>query len=844
MTVASETSRSGPYIGNGVTIIFNYGFRILNENHLRVIRAEAGIETELVIDADYIVSDVGEPAGGQIALLVAPTANQTVTILRDVPFTQEMDLENQGAYYAETVEAAFDQAAMRDQQLNERLDRALVVPVSADAGALESLIANVVLLAGNVDDINTVAGIVGDVSDVAAIAADVSTVAANDLNVSAVADNSANINTVASIAGAVSTVAAIDDQVETVALHSAELPVITGNMAAVVTVAGIAPAVSAVAAIDDDVSTVASNVLDVTNFADVYQGPKANDPLTRRDGSPLLNGDMVFNTTLQRIRLYNGAAWGSLSVGRERLTADRSYFVRTNGNDANDGLANTAGGAWRTLQHAWDWITANIDAAGYVITIMVGPGTYTTGVNMNKNPGGFIGKVKWQGDLVAPSNVLIDSPTTAFQGTGSGLDVDIAGFKVVVASALTFQGVGVFISGQGIFNLTAMDFGACGAGHMIADTGGYLTLAGSYTISGNAPHHIQARTNGLVSMHGPAVTLTGIPAFSRAFAVVESLGRISSSASFTGTATGVRYELSNGIFQVGSNIAKSSSQAYLPGTVAGVVGPGGLYLWNILDLINVFYREKLQEARTYYVRTDGDDTNDGRANTTGGAFRTIQKAIDTVAALDLTYNVTIQVADGTYTTPVNVSGQFVGSGTVTIVGNTATPANVIVSVTSNHCFVAQSGAKIILSGMELRTTTSGQAVFAIGAGSEIKLTVGIRFGACAGTHIRADANGYIRFLNDYAIVGGAGQHVSVVNGGVVEMASFTVTITGTPAFVTSFILAQASGLVSIYAVTWSGPATGTRYSVVTNAVINTFGQATTYLPGSGVGSTATGGQYA
>jgi len=131
MTVASEENRSGPYTGNGVTTVFAYGFRILNENHIKVIRTQAGVETVLTIDADYIVSDVGAAGGGQVALTVAPTAAQTVTILRDVPFTQETDLENQGPYFAETIEASFDLAAMRDQQLQELLSRTIRAPASS-----------------------------------------------------------------------------------------------------------------------------------------------------------------------------------------------------------------------------------------------------------------------------------------------------------------------------------------------------------------------------------------------------------------------------------------------------------------------------------------------------------------------------------------------------------------------------------------------------------------------------------------------------------------------------------------------------------------------------------------
>lgn len=133
MTVPSDANRSGPYNGNGSTTIFGYGFRIVDEDHLRVIKTSAlGVETTLAIDADYIVSDVGNPGGGQIAVMVAPRSGETITILRDVPFTQDTDLENQGAYYAETVEDALDIAAMRDQQLIERLGRTVSVPAAFD----------------------------------------------------------------------------------------------------------------------------------------------------------------------------------------------------------------------------------------------------------------------------------------------------------------------------------------------------------------------------------------------------------------------------------------------------------------------------------------------------------------------------------------------------------------------------------------------------------------------------------------------------------------------------------------------------------------------------------------
>jgi hypothetical protein len=133
MTVSSEVSKSGPFNGNGVTTAFNYEFKIEDKSQLNVVKTSVdGVETSLVVDVNYTVTNVGSEGGGQAILFIAPVTGETITNLRNVPFTQEMDLENQGAYFAETVEDAFDLAAMRDQQLKEELSRAVLVQLGQD----------------------------------------------------------------------------------------------------------------------------------------------------------------------------------------------------------------------------------------------------------------------------------------------------------------------------------------------------------------------------------------------------------------------------------------------------------------------------------------------------------------------------------------------------------------------------------------------------------------------------------------------------------------------------------------------------------------------------------------
>jgi hypothetical protein len=254
-------------------------------------------------------------------------------------------------------------------------------------------------------------------------------------------------------------------------------------------------------------------------------------------------------------------------------------------------------------------------------------------------------------------------------------------------------------------------------------------------------------------------------------------------------------------------------------------------------------RETLVANRTYYVRTDGSDSNDGLSNTSGGAFLTVQKAINTVAALDIaTYNVTIQVADGTYTGAVAVSGAWLGSGTVTIVGNTTTPTNVIFSTTFADAVAVTNGGRITVSGMELRTTTAGSCLHAQ-TGGTITVGASVRFGVAANYHMYVEANGTIRVAANYTISGSAGVHWAALANGIIQAFGNTVTLSGTPAFSSGFAFAGRASLIECYGMTFSGLATGTRYISGENSLIFTNAGGASYLPGSVAGSTSNGGLY-
>jgi len=61
------------------------------------------------------------------------------------------------------------------------------------------------------------------------------------------------------------------------------------------------------ATVAQDAATQAEAALD--SFDDRYLGPKASAPTTDNDGNPLIVGALYFDTTVDRMKVYDGAAW-------------------------------------------------------------------------------------------------------------------------------------------------------------------------------------------------------------------------------------------------------------------------------------------------------------------------------------------------------------------------------------------------------------------------------------------------------------------------------------------------------------------------------------------------------
>lgn len=260
-----------------------------------------------------------------------------------------------------------------------------------------------------------------------------------------------------------------------------------------------------------------------------------------------------------------------------------------------------------------------------------------------------------------------------------------------------------------------------------------------------------------------------------------------------------------------------------------------------------FYRKKLAGNITLYVASTGNDSNNGFS--VNQPFLTIQKAIDTVAnSIDLAgKTVTIQVADGTYTAGASVSGPWTGNGTVQLMGNTTTAANCVISVTSNSCLSMTNGSKLSIAGFKMTAATAGNLIQVFGNGCELTINGNMEYGAAASgwNHMLSQYGARINLFSSYKISGGTGSHFNASDHGQITQTGFpTVTVTGTPAFGSSFANTGLLGLLDVGNISFSGSATGQRYFANLNAVINSNAGGANYFPGNSAGGTATGGLYA
>jgi hypothetical protein len=464
MTTPSTARKAGPFTGNGTQNSWPFTFKVFAASDIKVTIANAaGVETVLTLGTDYTVSvnaNQETSPGGSVTYLLANGSKLAVT--GDLDYDQPMDIPSGGNFNPVALENQLDRAAMQVQQLKEQVDRSAKMPTTASTEDIEAFTAGIVALADSVEEITTVAANVDALNTVASDlnepVSEINTVATAIANVNAVGNNIGNVNTVAGISANVTTVAGIQANVTTVA----------GVAANVTTVAGISGNVTTVAGISADVQTVADNLADVTNFADVYYGPSASNPSTRRDGSALQDGDLYYNTGTKRLRVYNGATWvdslvdaGTITVqpfsGNGSTTAFTLASAPTHENNTQVYIGGvyqqkdqySVSGTTLTFSSAPPSGTGNIEVvtittlaigqtdAALVAYTPAGTGAVATTVQSKLRESVSVKDFGAVGDGVTDDTAAIQAAIDAASATGKKLLVQAGTYKLVPATSKT-----------------------------------------------------------------------------------------------------------------------------------------------------------------------------------------------------------------------------------------------------------------------------------------------------------------------------------------------------------------------------------------------------------------------
>lgn len=259
----------------------------------------------------------------------------------------------------------------------------------------------------------------------------------------------------------------------------------------------------------------------------------------------------------------SGARYKRTTGARKVLTENLNLYVRTDGNDNNSGLANTAAGAFRTIQKAV-YVACGLYDAGtnpWQLNVNVSDGSYGETVSVPDPIG--LGTLRIIGNVTTPTNVTLSQ----FRILGVRKQIYLSGFNPTATS-----GVICYVQGA-----------KCQIGRMHFSTGVCLAPAtygvidcnySTLTLDSAVTGIVSTSTGGTVLFFGANITVNGnVWGAASAFYLTGQSYVWLQSVIWTGTATGKRYAV--GAFAY-INVAGAGTSA-IPGDVAGTVDPLGKY---------------------------------------------------------------------------------------------------------------------------------------------------------------------------------------------------------------------------------------------------------------------------
>ncbi len=250
-------------------------------------------------------------------------------------------------------------------------------------------------------------------------------------------------------------------------------------------------------------------------------------------------------------------------------------------------------------------------------------------------------------------------------------------------------------------------------------------------------------------------------------------------------------------------------------------------------------REKLQSLRTYYVRSDGNDANDGLVDSSAGAFATWQKAVDVASLLDFNgYNIFIEAGSeaGVKTwdfSEILIRTQ-VGNGNIYFRGN---GENTVLNA-SGQCFSLYDTFSTIRFGKLKLISAGGYGTIVANGMSPIGFddltNEGPNFGgASSGSHIFIHDNGAPSAIlgSTYKITGPAvDAHIWAGDNSSVSHESNVIDVDDEAT--ASWYVAAHGGCIKTFNNSVSGSFAGRRAYVSTNGVVHSIDYGSNDIPGT------------
>lgn len=133
MTVTTTINRVSEQ-GSGSKTAFDFSFKVFSASDLQVFKVvrATGAPTLQTITTDYTVSLTnGGDSGGTVTYVVAPTALEDSLIVRTLVIDQQFDIPVASRLPVIQLENGYDRLTMIAQQIQEQIDRSILLPISS-----------------------------------------------------------------------------------------------------------------------------------------------------------------------------------------------------------------------------------------------------------------------------------------------------------------------------------------------------------------------------------------------------------------------------------------------------------------------------------------------------------------------------------------------------------------------------------------------------------------------------------------------------------------------------------------------------------------------------------------